>query len=45
MGEEHKSQVGEDQLKLKIIVLYDDSDKEIHTTQPVGFIAGRFGFS
>ena len=33
------SQVGElYQLKLKIVVLYDDRDSEIHMTQSVGFI-------
>jgi len=33
-------QVGElDQLKLKTVVLHDDRDKEIHMTQPAGFVA------
>jgi len=35
-----ESQIGElDNLKLKIIVLHDGIDKEIHMTQPVRFIA------
>ena len=34
----HGSQVDElDQLKLKIIVLHDDRDEEIHMTRPIGF--------
>ena len=33
------SQVGEfDQLKLKTVLLHDDLDKEIHMTQPIGFV-------
>ena len=28
-----------DQLKLKIVILHDDCDDEIHMTQPVGFVA------
>ena len=32
----HESQVGKlNQLKLKIVVLHDDHDDEIHMTQPV----------
>jgi len=36
----HESQADElGQLKLKIVILHDDRDDEIHMTQPVGFIA------
>ena len=34
----HKSQFGErDKLKLKVVVLHDDIEKEVHMTQPVRF--------
>ena len=36
----YRSQVSElDQLKLKIVILHDNRDKEIHMTQLVGFVA------
>ena len=36
----HKPQVSElDKLKLNVIVLHDGIDKEVHMTQPVGFVA------
>ena len=35
-----ESQIGElNKLKLKVVVLHDDIGKEVHMTQPVGFIA------
>ena len=37
-----ESQVGElDELNLKITVLYDDRDEEIHMTQSVEFVAAK----
>jgi len=36
----HESQVGErDKLKLKVVILHDSIDKEVHMTQPVRFAA------
>jgi len=36
----HASQIGEiDKLKLKAVVLYGGIGKEVHMTQPVGFVA------
>ena len=36
----HESQVGErNKLKLKVVVLHDSIDKEIHMTQPIEFVA------
>ena len=33
-----ESQIGElDKLKLKVVILYDGIDKEVHMTQPVDF--------
>jgi len=37
-----ESQIGElDKLKLKAVVLYDRIGKEVHMTQPVGFVAAN----
>ena len=39
MGEKCEPQVIElDKLKLKVIILHDGIDKEVHMTQPVRFI-------
>jgi len=38
----HESEVGSlDQLKLKTFFLHDDRNKEIHMTQPIGFVAAE----
>jgi len=37
----YESQISElDQLKLKVVILHDGIGKEIHMTQPVGYVAG-----
>jgi len=37
--EKHESQVGElDMLQLEAVVLHDSIGKEVHMTQPIGFI-------
>jgi len=38
----HESHVDKlDQLKLKIVVLHDDRDEEIHMSQPVEFVSAN----
>jgi len=38
----HESQIGElDNLKLKVVVLHNGIDKEVHMTQPVEVVAAN----